>query len=277
LKCPMCGVLNADDAQSCKFCGFIFEENNAETGSPSMLRSVGTSSQSSSSVGATSGSQEFGETILKSQSQVMYRAKKSILDGTLFLTSKRLVYVPAKSQKNAPEIKESSNEQEMLHSPENISIQIDCIDSTLGKMGFVRPSLVVEWHNPDDPSKSKAEFVQKTRTSRLGEIGNDVNSWEFLIERIKTTGTIDEPESSSQNAPEVPENLNEEILEALADNQWKGNLQTQQLVEEKLGMSLDLDVVEEACKKLVDEGILEQDKNGLFFRKKPAASDSSKK
>ena len=271
-KCPVCGVANPANAQSCSFCGRIFEdETSGNSSEDNSISDVPKSGGSKDSVPFAL--QDPKETIIKSQKLVSSKNDPALGEGSLYLTNRRLLFVSEAGADSRPSKNQLSRSSS---SAARISIPLDSIDNALGKRGIVRPGLVVDWHDPGSPeSPLRTEFIQRVRTARFGEIGVDINDWaESIVEAKNPELAEKRKESLSQNVD--PTALKNQIIEDLADNQWRGIIQITSEIEGKYDLNLDPDAVEEICKSLVGEKLLEQDKYGMFFRK-VSANTSSKK
>jgi len=264
LKCPVCGTDNSPHSESCQFCGHIFDETER-----SAIAGVGDYNKLNMPASVLNETQ--GEKILKSQPLVSSKGSRNFSNGTLCLTNKRLVFIPLEGKvasRNAAS--EEKSIKESLNKPENISIPFETVESAIGKRGIVRPSLLVVWQDRQSAkSTEQTEFIQRIRTARFGEIGADINDWGNLIEKGKNSdiGAEDQTTEQVEGLQYDSENLESRVLEALSDMQWKGVLQIESEIADRYNANLDPDHVEAACKNLVKDKRLEQDKSGMFFKR----------
>ena len=268
----MCGTARNGSDETCSYCGYIFEDSLGSP-IPSSFTTSGVSTSStmnetliappSPEVSITPGS----ESLLKRQDNVIFRNNRSIQEGILLLTTKRLAFISTNS------IKEEDKVQDFLQNPSAFSIPLDQIANASGNRGLLRPSLKVSWHpQPGDPASTKVEFVQKSAPRTLDDVKNAVSEWVTTIDQAARNEIVP-PELQETEVPTAP-TINEgelrgRVLEDLDDKQWKGFFQISRDLDDKYGMNVDPDALENLCNKLVKEKLIEQDKHGEFFKKIP--------
>ncbi|HYB03530.1 MAG TPA: hypothetical protein VED17_03650 [Nitrososphaerales archaeon] len=207
------------------------------------------------------------ESVLRRQDNVIFRNNRSIQEGVLVLTTKRLVFASGKS------IKGDGGVQDILQDRSAYAIPLEQIANVSGNRGILRPSLKVAWHpQPGDPSTTKLEFVQKSSPRTLDDVRNAISEWVPTIDQAARNEIVapelqaDTPSISAQPAINESE-LRSRVLDDLNDMQWKGFFQISRDLDDKYGTSVDPDALENLCNKLVKEKLIEQDKHGEFFRK----------
>jgi hypothetical protein len=266
----MCGTARKTGAETCSYCGYIYED------------SIDSSNQSSFNQGfsneplprenenvATSGPQDFSltstkESLLKKQDNVIFRKNRSVQEGALLLTNRRLVFAAGKS------VRGDNDAQSILHERDTYAIPLDQIANVSGNRGILRPSLKVAWHEQaGDVATTKLEFVQKNGPRTLDDVKNAISEWVPIIDQAARS-EIELPELQVESHPQPVVNegeLRSHVLEELGDMQWKGFFQMSRDLQEKYGTSVDPDALENICNKLVKEKLVEQDKHGEFFKK----------
>src|ERR1700674_4059152 len=91
--CPMCGTTRSGNAQTCSYCGYIYEDQLSMRAGEIEIRQDQTDSDGSvrrleeSALGLDG---EDKETLIEMQRQVMTKGQKGIVQGTLLLTKKRI-------------------------------------------------------------------------------------------------------------------------------------------------------------------------------------------
>lgn len=271
-KCPMCGTARNGSAETCSYCGYIYEDSLDSSRSPPFTQSSSFSSatESETVTGPAAPEAEMNsgtESILKRQDNVIFRNNRSLQDGVLLLTTKRLVFVSEKS------IKPEDNVQDFLHNSAAFSIPLEQVANASGNRGILRPSLKIAWHpQPGDPASTKIEFVQKSAPRTLDDVKNAVSEWVTTIDQAAKNEIV-LPELQQAETPAAPAinegELRARVLEELDDKKWKGFFQISRDLDDKYGMSVDPDALENLCNKLVKEKLIEQEKNGEFFRRVP--------
>ncbi len=268
----MCGTTRNGSADTCSYCGYIYEDSlgsssslsyNQDLSLDSSPENVAVTSSASPEVSVASGN----ESLLKRQDDVIFRNNRSVQEGVLLLTSKRLVFTSGKS------IKGDEDLQGILQDRDVYAIPLEQIANVSGNRGVLRPSLKVAWHpHPGDPSATKVEFVQKSRPRTLDDVRSAISEWVPTIDQAaKNEIVLPELQTESPAAPAQPQmnesELRSRVLEDLKDGQWKGFFQISRDLDDKYGTSVDPDALESLCNKLVKEKLIEQDKHGEFFRR----------
>jgi hypothetical protein len=205
-------------------------------------------------------------------------------EGTLVLTSRRLIYAHGAEQEEdlmvgetAPLLREGRrrliySDVEDLESiapdPANLSISIDSVLSAVGHRGVMTPKLEVRWS--EGGRERVAVFVQQiTGSSRR----KNLNDWAPVIERLK---------AGQQKIAELPalpgrDSLEGRIVTILSDMQEKGLFTIEGEVEEQFNTELDPDEIEQACERLASQGLIERtnrEGEDPFYRKvSPLGSD----
>jgi hypothetical protein len=258
----MCGTARKpSSAETCSYCGYIFEDS---------LSSRGFSAPSSNqeteipdfSEGSTTSATAFGETPLRTMINVICRNSRSVKDGSLILTNRRLAFVTGKLDTT-----DTKDISKILQGGEVLEIPLDQVVNVTGNRGILRPSLNVVWRNqPGSDETTKTEFIQNYRPKNLEEARNGINEWVPFIEKAAVPD--DEGSLQPTGEPIVDEKeLKSRVLDELGDSQWKGFFQISKDLREKYDISVDPDRLEGICQEMVKEKILEQDKYGAFFRK----------
>lgn len=211
------------------------------------------------------GRDSFGaETPLKSMIDVVCKNSKSVKEGSLVLTNRRLVFAAGKSTLTPDEIKKVMQDRDAF------SISLEQIANVTGNRGILRPSLQVIWRNaPEDQTTMRTDFIQNYRPKTLEEATNGINEW---VSAIEGGALADGDLKSGESAAIVDQSeLKSKVLEELGDMQWKGFFQIEKELREKFNLTPDPDLLEKVCAELVKEKRIEQDKYGQFFRKTPAS------
>jgi len=268
----MCGTARNGSNETCSYCGYIFEDSLGASIPSSFTPSGVSTSSTINETLTTSPSPEVSirtsnESLLKRQDNVIFRNNRSIQEGILLLTTKRLAFISTNA------IKEEDKVQDFLQNPSSFSIPLDQIANASGNRGILRPSLKVSWHpQPGDPAATKVEFVQKSAPRTLDDVKNAVSEWVTTIDQAAKNEIVPQEfqETAGPTAPAVNEGeLRARVLEDLDDKQWKGFFQISRDLDDKYGMNVDPDALENLCSKLVKEKLIEQDKHGEFFKKIP--------
>jgi len=262
----MCGTArNPSDAETCSYCGYIFEDSlGSQSADKYSLHEENDSSAPAKVPRATAISQ--GEKPLRTMINVICRNSRSVKEGSLILTNRRLAFVIGKLDLPDEDISRILQQEEIFEIP------LEQIATVSGNRGILRPSLNVIWRNqPGSDATTKTEFLQNYRPKNLEEARNGINEWVPIIENA----AVPESEISSSDLDKVPsvdeKELRSRILDELGDMQWKGFFQISKDLREKYEISVDPDSLENACHELVKENLLEQDKYGAFFRKSQPA------
>ena len=266
----MCGTARKSGAETCSYCGYIYEDRinspnqssfNQDFSNNSLTtenESVATSRLQDSSLSSTK------ESLLKKHDNVIFRKNRSVQEGALLLTNRRLVFATGKS------VRGDNDVQGILQGQDTYAIPLDQIANVSGNRGILRPSLKVTWHEQaGDLATTKIEFVQKNGPRTLDEVRNAISEWVPIIDQAARS-EIEIPELQIESSPQPVANereLRSHVLDELGDMHWKGFFQMSRDLQEKYGTSIDPDALESICNKLVKEKLVEQDKHGEFFRK----------
>ncbi len=264
----MCGTLRSSaSAQTCSFCGYIYEDNLTSSQIPVSQELSGSNRTQEGTVETTTSagfSFNQKESALKTQDNIIYKNGRTIQEGALLLTNRRLVFAAGES------LQEDADVQKVLQDGDVFSIPLDQIANVTGNRGFLRPSLKVIWHSaPGDSNTTKTEFLQKNAPRSIEDAKNSINEWGSLIEHAAVSD-VEAPEFqvASPVVSKIDDaELRSRVLEELGDMKWKGFFQMERDIEEKYGNSVDPDSLENCCSNLVKEKLVEQDKHGEFFKK----------
>ena len=178
-------------------------------------------------------------------------------EGTLVLTSKRLIFVCTDEKGEDLPLGYFVGDQRLLYSevedldripamPPNIFIPLEAASAKGHKERLGRPSLEVSWKDKDG---SHNLVFTETLTGRRKR---NLNDWAPVIERIKN-GT-----QKLVTLPDVPstESLEGKVMYILADMQEKGVLEIEEAVEGEYDVDLDPDEVQTACDRLFAQHLL---------------------
>lgn len=197
-------------------------------------------------------------------------------EGTLVLTSNRLIYVTTNEQEiELPEpsalnpfskvdffFSDVEEIDSIPEDPRNVFIQIESIVSVTGRNPELsRPHLQVTWAS--GASQKSLLFIE-TLTGRSRK--KNLSDWAAVIERLKA-GT-----QKLVSVPRAPgmDTLEGKVMHAMADMQSWGPFTIREIIEENLNVKVEEDAIEDACQKLVSIGALtsEADSSGeVFYRK----------
>ena len=204
-------------------------------------------------------------------------------EGTLVLTSRRLIYVATNEQTEdlpSPIIFNPFAQTRLIFSdvediqsipadPRNLFIQISAITSVKGrKEELARPKLEARWRVG---AAEKGVVFTEVLTGRSRK--KNLNDWAVVVERLKSG------KQKILALPSIPgiETLEGKIMRLLADAQERGALTIEEEVETAFKIDLQPDEVEDACEKLVSQGALLRrlDSSGdAFYRKRsPLGTD----
>lgn len=202
----------------------------------------------------------LGEKPVRTMINVVMKNGRSLKEGSLILTNKRLAFVTGKvnlADKDISSTLQGGNVSE---------IPLDNVAAVTGNRGILRPSLIVLWHNqPGDQNTTRTEFIQNYKPKNLEEVRNGINEWAPLIEE---NAIPNEEGSNLESESKVSEKeLRGRVLDELGDMQWKGFFQISKELREKYDISVDPDSLENVCHELAKEKLIEEDKYGAFFRK----------
>jgi hypothetical protein len=205
---------------------------------------------------------------LRTKEHIICKNSVGLLEGTLFLTYRRLVFVPGQ------EFEEGEDFQKLIEKSDVISIPLDQIVTVLGNRGILKQSLNVVWHDPPNtPSTTKTDFHQKNRPRNMEEAQNAINEWVSQIEAAALPEGKAELTTLEDSSLKWDQ-LDTKVLQSLGDMNWKGFFQLERQLEETYGGNLDPDELESCCARLVKEKLIEQDKFGAFFKKLPTHGGS---
>jgi len=204
------------------------------------------------------------------------------LEGTLVLTSRRLIFVCTNEQKDdlksagRPPLSvmrlvysDVENLSSIPNSGGNLFIPLSSITAVKGHIGHLeRPSLEVRWQ--DGVVQGRVFVERLSGRSRR----RNLNDWATVIERLKAG------DQKLLQLPAVPETdtLDGKIMAILADMQKKGVFGIEQEVENQFKLKLDPDEVQAACERLAQSGLLERlpDPTGdTYYRKRSPLGDDS--
>jgi hypothetical protein len=216
--------------------------------------------------------------IILAQEQSVIRKSDSgeNVQGTLVLTNKRLLFLPANKEEELDmNIAGLSRRSGMLryadvedlnqipNSPENLFIALHSIVHVSGSEGIIHPpNLKVNWN--ENGKGRHVEFSEEI----IGGRKKDLRDWAKVIDSLRT-GKLQI--SRPQNSLPDKDTLEGKILYVLGDMQEKGTLEIEEEVEHTFGVDLDPDQVEAACDKLVSQDFLDYipDQSGdKFYRKR---------
>lgn len=253
----MCGTARNGGALVCSYCGYIFEDQLMENSSvfqvSQPISDPGPSQAVTSSTSVEEGS-NAPEELVETETQVMSRGSKAVVQGTLVLTNKRIALI------NPEDANQLSSGVERVLEKAQLVIPIDSVDSVSGQRGILRTSLVVDWHSPKGgASTTKTEFIQRSRPPNQKAISD----WIPLIEN-QVWGESKEGQVSS---PTDLSELETRVLETFTSNGWVGYFQLTRELEEKYQTDIDPDDLDNVLAKLVKEKKVEKEKVGEFFRK----------
>lgn len=209
------------------------------------------------------------EVILAQEQGVMARSSfERQVEGTLILTNQRLLFVGASQEEEIPggfgvdslRFADVNSLDSLPNSQYNISIPLgDLSSEKASHLGH--PSLKVRWN--DRGEQQHEEFEQKL----IGGRKKNLNDWARVIEKIKSGALTPEIQKTP---PPGTDTLKGKILYTLGDMQEKGSLEIEEQVETSFKIDLDPDQVEDACKKLVEDGLVDvvPDSSGDDFYRK---------
>jgi hypothetical protein len=204
------------------------------------------------------------------------------LEGTLVLTSQRLIFVCTKETEEKVKLSTIppfamrlvySDVEDLASIPitdDNLSIQLSAVTSVKGHPGHLeRPSLEVKWQ---DRAEQKGRVFIERLSGRSRR--RNLNDWAAVIERLKAG---DQKLIQLPKPPGV-ESLDGKIMTVLADMQRKGAFEIEQETEEQFKVKLDHDDVQTACDRLASSGLVEKipDPSGdSYYRKRSPLGDDA--
>jgi len=205
-----------------------------------------------------------------------------LMEGTLVLTNKRLVFVTTGeaeedlSEPNAfnpfGKLKLFYSDAEDLKSipadPDNLIVPLALVTSIKGHKGNgVKPKLEVKWL--EGKRERTTEFSQRLSGKRR----KNLDDWARTIERLRKGK---QPLVSLPKAPGL-DTLEGQVLRVLSDSQEKGILTIGHLVEDAFKIELDPDQVKVASEKLTSAGLVRRrrDPSGenFYHKRSPLGDD----
>ncbi|TLX97238.1 MAG: hypothetical protein E6K96_03860 [Thaumarchaeota archaeon] len=186
-----------------------------------------------------------------------------LMEGTLVLTNKRLVFVTmgeAEEDLSEPtdfnpfgKLKLFYSDAEDLKSipadPDNLIVPLASITSVKGQKGNgAKPKLEVKWL--DGRRERRVEFSQRLTGKRT----RNLDDWARTVEKLRKGK---QPLISLPKAPGI-DTLQGQVLRVLSDSQEKGILAIEHLVEDAFKIDLDPDKVKVASEKLTSAGLVKR-------------------
>lgn len=217
------------------------------------------------------------EVILAEERNVILKSKKS--DGTLVLTNKRFLFVPA-TESDMPGFGQLSigyyrisqyfsDVKDLKDLPiegqgDFLSIRLRSITNVVARKGFLRPTLKVEWR-ADDLSTRDAEFLQKFvgKSKRI-----NLTDWATAIGKITGGASFFAPKLPDYSSIGQDDVIAQTIIKVLSDLQEKGLYEIEHEIERdhyEIGQEIDSDELRSKCDSLVKGGILSVDETGEFY------------
>jgi len=205
-----------------------------------------------------------------------------LLEGTLILTNKRLIFVTlAEAEEDLSEptdfnpfgkLKLFYSDAEDLKSipadPDNLIVPLISVTSVKGHRGYgAKPKLEVKWL--EGRRERSTEFSQRL----TGKRSRNLDDWARTIERLRK-GKL-----SWISLPRAPglDTLEGQVLRVLSDSQEKGILTIGHLVEDAFKIELDPAEVKVASEKLTSAGLVKRrrDPNGenFYHKRSPLGDD----
>jgi hypothetical protein len=207
-----------------------------------------------------------------------------LLEGTLILTNKRLVFVTlAEAEEDLSDstafnpfgkLKLFYSDAEDLKSipadPDNLIVPLTSVTSVKGHRGNgAKPKLEVKWL--DGRRERSTEFSQRL----TGKRSKNLDDWARTMERLRK-GKL-----SLVSLPKAPglDTLEGQVLRVLSDSQEKGVLAIGHLVEDAFKIDVDPDQVKVASEKLTSAGLVKRrrDPSGenFYHKRSPLGDDDS--
>ena len=186
-----------------------------------------------------------------------------LMEGTLILTTKRLVFVTlAEAEEDLSEPTASNpfgklklfySDAEDLKSipadPDNLIVPLTSVTSVKGHRGNgAKPKLEIKWL--EGRRERSTEFSQRL----TGKRSRNLDDWARTIERLRKGK---QPLVSLPKAPGL-DTLEGQVLRVLSDSQEKGILTIGHLVEDAFKIDLDPDKVKVASEKLTSAGLVKR-------------------
>ena len=205
-----------------------------------------------------------------------------LLEGTLILTNKRLIFVTlAEAEEDLSEptdfnpfgkLKLFYSDAEDLKSipadPDNLIVPLISVTSVKGHRGNgAKPKLEIKWL--EGRRERSTEFSQRL----TGKRSRNLDDWARTMERLRK-GKL-----SLVSLPEAPglDTLEGQVLRVLSDSQEKGILTIGHLVEDAFMIELDPNQVKVASEKLTSAGLVKRrrDPNGenFYHKRSPLGDD----
>ena len=207
-----------------------------------------------------------------------------LLEGTLILTNKRLIFVTlAEAEEDLSEptdfnpfgkLKLFYSDAEDLKSipadPDNLIVPLISVTSVKGHRGNgAKPKLEIKWL--EGRRERSTEFSQRL----TGKRSRNLDDWARTMERLRK-GKL-----SLVSLPEAPglDTLEGQVLRVLSDSQEKGILTIGHLVEDAFKIELDPNQVKVASEKLTSAGLVKRrrDSSGenFYHKRSPLGDDDS--
>src|SRR3989475_385381 len=207
-----------------------------------------------------------------------------LLEGTLILTNKRLIFVTlAEAEEDLSEptdfnpfgkLKLFYSDAEDLKSipadPDNLIVPLISVTSVKGHRGNgAKPKLEIKWL--EGRRERSTEFSQRL----TGKRSRNLDDWARTMERLRK-GKL-----SLVSLPEAPglDTLEGQVLRVLSDSQEKGILTIGHLVEDAFKIKLDPNQVKVASEKLTSAGLVKRrrDSSGenFYHKRSPLGDDDS--
>ncbi len=205
-----------------------------------------------------------------------------LMEGTLILTTKRLVFVTlAEAEEDLSEPTASNpfgklklfySDAEDLKSipadPDNLVVPLTSVTSVKGHRGNgAKPKLEIKWL--EGRRERSTEFSQRL----TGKRSRNLDDWARTLERLRK-GKL-----SLISLPKAPglDTLEGQVLRVLSDSQEKGILTIGHLVEDAFEIELDPAQVKVASEKLTSAGLVKRrrDSNGenFYHKRSPLGDD----
>jgi len=180
-------------------------------------------------------------------------------EGTLVLTDKRLVYVHGDEKEVDIRLGTFKGKRlffsdvedlgSMAIDPASFEIVISTVTEVAGHGGeAIAPKLEVRWTDKSGAARA-TEFVQQITG---GSRKRNLNDWAKVVEKLRRN------QQKIITLPSAPadDSLEGRVLGALGDMQEKGLFTIESEIEERFGLDLDPEEVEEACGRLVAAGLV---------------------
>jgi hypothetical protein len=202
-----------------------------------------------------------------------------VSEGTLVLTSNRLIYVCTNEKEDdLPVVTPSTfGEARVVYSdvediesvpkgPPNIFIPLVSVTGATGhKEGMERPSLRIRYL--DGHGEHELVFVEML----TGQKARNLNDWAGIILNIREGR---QTPSRLQDLPSL-DTLEGKVIHVLADMQEKGMFAIEEQVETEFKVDLDPDEVQTACEHLADQGLVVRhpDSTGTVYYQRASLLD----